>query len=1183
MPHKLSNIKEETIRNSGWNSSTSNPYGEEAIDKIADNTDDVAIPVTSIPSPFAQMHLVETAFTVLNEAYKKRGAVALDGKSTYHVQVSNCLDVYELLFSYDLLSLSGRISIENWRYDQLAAMENTGEVGTKVFSQALRVFIDNYNREPRFSRNGINAPFNNLTLIYFDHELLAGSSPFTGFMLAADAVAVEVKNLEGRNFFTGTVPLYKRSKGFQRFIFALFANEPLLIKGCHEVYSYLQNNLKDLVDADLRKEEKSGTLSLQEYAQLSINNNPVYILGEQVVYRYDGLEPGDLEDQAKKSDYVVQTSKKLERPPLLLLPDTNMKHWKYLRGGLPEDIDIPENVVQECESRELPGYDFKYPYLTRNDLLARHLVKLKYEVNLDKFVYPENCEAKDVLLPVTPTYFNYFTIKDLKEQLKIQKLRSGGVVVKLEIPVKGDGGAGIVTVERTYNPVNTSSIDSEQKGAIVRSSLGFGIYPFFKVEEPVFNDRYKILSYHETEESVHCSFLKTEETKPISTSVQSVATKRTGALDDYFFETNYIELTSLKKKEDGGTNIAADTDVSFDFVNISITVDGVIVKAAIIPDFGKPIQLTTSYSAISFDIGTTNSFVAFDLYGNKPEKLTSFKGEIRSADPLLVMLHHPSAEEPGYSAPFDFNSRVEARYSNAQYNEFIPSLIGVKQEFDLPIRTMLNQSVNAKPGKFNDTIVLGNVNIPFALHTHIARRDMDVMHSNLKWGIAGATNHDARNRLYAFKEELTWMGRNRLLAERKDPRRTEVIWFKPLSMGANQMTVFRDNWRDLHACYFSKDINERERLHEVTESWAPVYSYPTGRGTGEVFMNLDIGGGTTDMLIFKDKKPQLTTSFRFAGDSLFDEGLTQRNEKDNGFVTKYEQLMRETYGEHSKNTDILNYIRDSSSLRSVDLISFFFSTKAFVDLLKLDSDFQILFLLHNTAIFYHSAQILKLSGHKIPNYIGLSGNGARLLEVTNRDSNLNRPRGFAKVVSQIFKHVYDSEDAPKVELKVLDDPKDSTALGGLRGLDRIREQEGADLECFTWSVGDETQFVVANDVKAKKANQYLNFLESGDNTIANVAANVNGFFEYFFDELWDVCDFPNNFGVDKAFETEKLKDYFCDTEQINASVRDAVNYKSDVEREKYINETLFFAPIKAFLYDFSKVLASSDVNEYKGH
>jgi hypothetical protein len=65
--------------------------------------------------------------------------------------------------------------------------------------------------------------------------------------------------------------------------------------------------------------------------------------------------------------------------------------------------------------------------------------------------------------------------------------------------------------------------------------------------------------------------------------------------------------------------------------------------------------------------------------------------------------------------------------------------------------------------------------------------------------------------------------------------------------------------------------------------------------------------------------------------------------------------------------------------------------------------------------------------------------------------------------------------------------------------------------------------------------------------------------------------------VDKAFETDKLRDRSCKGTKIEDSVRDAVNYKSKVENEKYLNETLFFAPIRSSLYEFSKIFATLDV------
>src|SRR5690349_14265146 len=59
--------------------------------------------ITSIPSPFARMDLVRTAFRYINSRNE------LDGATIYHRMVSDCLDVGEIFFNYE--SLKDKIEI----------------------------------------------------------------------------------------------------------------------------------------------------------------------------------------------------------------------------------------------------------------------------------------------------------------------------------------------------------------------------------------------------------------------------------------------------------------------------------------------------------------------------------------------------------------------------------------------------------------------------------------------------------------------------------------------------------------------------------------------------------------------------------------------------------------------------------------------------------------------------------------------------------------------------------------------------------------------------------------------------------------------------------------------------------------------------------------------------------------
>src|SRR5688572_18165158 len=59
--------------------------------------------LNSIPTPYARMHAFQTAFEIVN----REGPSSHDGETIYHQLVSDCLDVFEILFNYNQINNGG--------------------------------------------------------------------------------------------------------------------------------------------------------------------------------------------------------------------------------------------------------------------------------------------------------------------------------------------------------------------------------------------------------------------------------------------------------------------------------------------------------------------------------------------------------------------------------------------------------------------------------------------------------------------------------------------------------------------------------------------------------------------------------------------------------------------------------------------------------------------------------------------------------------------------------------------------------------------------------------------------------------------------------------------------------------------------------------------------------------------
>src|SRR5690554_4864193 len=149
MAHKLSLVIEQTINSEGWNTFKGIPYNDETVSIIADKIGKTELLVTPIPLPVAQMHLPEASFAVRNSNFEECRSI-INGNTTYHKLISNCLDVFEILYKYETLKLNKRISVEIWNKSELNSLKKSPTPGVRTFAETLTVFINNYNNDSRF-------------------------------------------------------------------------------------------------------------------------------------------------------------------------------------------------------------------------------------------------------------------------------------------------------------------------------------------------------------------------------------------------------------------------------------------------------------------------------------------------------------------------------------------------------------------------------------------------------------------------------------------------------------------------------------------------------------------------------------------------------------------------------------------------------------------------------------------------------------------------------------------------------------------------------------------------------------------------------------------------------------------------------------------------------------------------
>ena len=71
---------------------------------------------------------------------------------------------------------------------------------------------------------------------------------------------------------------------------------------------------------------------------------------------------------------------------------------------------------------------------------------------------------------------------------------------------------------------------------------------------------------------------------------------------------------------------------------------------------------------------------------------------------------------------------------------------------------------------------------------------------------------------------------------------------------------------------------------------APYYYHKARNGATSTVVSVDIGGGTTDVLIVNKGTPLHLTSFRFAANTIFGDGYSY-DSTSNGFVNHYKETI----------------------------------------------------------------------------------------------------------------------------------------------------------------------------------------------------------------------------------------------------------------------------------------------------
>lgn len=976
--------------------------GPNEIQSITNPDKGISRDPNSIPSPFARLDLVKTAFENVNN----------NQADTLDIQlVSFTLDLIELLFNADLIP---GISWNEWKTDDLEELKNSSLKAHKNLQKVFNLSLKDY---PNLT---------SIQIIKYEYKVIGGTSPFTIFFTAADLPLIPWGN---RNLFdtSNPVPLHQRSLEFQKYLHGSFRD--FSIREKFSIFnSYLENELNN---SSYRTEiiqyynaQSNPNFNIDtDFPRYESPNGAILQSGPMIIRKKPKPDPS-------QSDFCIKPEHSVDGILPLVLPiqidATNRSDWLYYGDTYyNQNFKAPYYDDQELSNRILPGLGQRGIYLTVSDFLTPYIIELPGKID-SQYFYDGGFgdDNRSYLLPLTETFLKYFPLSfcegqysDGKKHFEMIPTSHNAVKVIVRIPVKKQGiNNNYISYERIYYPPSTAAaIDNSDeinnKGVIVKCEFSLALFPPFRIAEEGIKPDYRIhLVRDQAEREPSLNFLDNKN--------QSIS--EADSRSKYMSEEKDVTQSRL---------FALHKD--FEYISVEIT-PGIKNILAI-----KWQTIKTGVDEFSFavDFGTTNTHIEY-YSGDELDETYSFE-----ARDIVATLYR-NTQETLTEADLQINLLT---YLHEE--DMLPtSLDGL---FSFPNRTVSKVSPNFSTGILSTP--LADISIPFLY----GKKDMDFrgLNFNLKWEKNGDAKAD--DRLRSYLSILMLLMRTKVVSSGGKVSKTKLIWSYPASMPRSKVGSFKEIWRSLFETYFGS-----EEVENITESIAP-YKFYTNEGDiaagDDLVVTVDIGGGTSDVTVHANNQVQFISSFGFGGNALFGDGHSSTYDKKNGFVQKYKEYF-DNLG--SENDEIKVFIGKALGLKkSHEIINQFFSIAEFAsvqdikivgidfsDRLKQDKDFRILFLLYYVTILYYTANLIKYSGFKLPYAVLFSGMGSQIIDLIGdpRDTS----GSLYKLTRLVFEEVINDKYTTDKPLKITkgDDPKDSkkvTAKGALHALEEGKLEAGA--------------------------------------------------------------------------------------------------------------------------------------------
>ncbi len=1191
---------------------------------------------TSIPTPLARIYLFKTAYKVLNAAFDSNEDTKRN--SSYAQLVSDSLDILQLLFEK---GNDPDFRFIKWNKDaETQKLERLESDGPTLLSDSLKMAFDT-----------ARSFDNEMTLIEYKGLLLGGLSPFTLVYTSPNLRReLEEKRRSGNFDFSSNkkvefcgvtpTPLNERPKEFQEFLLSLtMVYKSALFKAESSFWdfgTYITNQLgsdftaetcrkieaetKDKIKAERAEKKKDGEVEkevtfddcVKKFFEESYKEFNTSLTVAGIDLRWNNRMPSLDNSNFVMAPTSTEYKKYMEVAPLVLPERFTQRGWNYtdredkwdtntrILSSMCRDLGNKMYKGQQIGSRYLPkngGFNgeystIRYPWVSNSDFFYDNIVDLGYAINTEKYFNNATSNARggavSFLLPIRREYFLFFTIDDLKDNLKMTARYESPddmatlqeVKVELTIRLKGDNQ---ITFSKTYD---SSEIYRE-------ASMGIGVFPFYQLhKDSGLMNEYSIYMFEETQKSSLHFFADDNLENALAVNGVPRSTLAVGTSTIY----------SLRNK----------TSNKFDFIEVKVDDKREVSYSALIIPLWKKYEedhnkSQASVTMVALDFGTSNTHIAY--YNPNGRSIESFS--IGAEDMQMVLLNMPMQDDR--SGKMDYRNKKSFGDVGAMADflrEFVPSVIGKEniQGIAYPVKTAsLNSALlyEANPKLFEA------VNIGYDVNNETIQLDSRYFEyaTDLKWAAQktrGAifqrkTNNDnnlsvAKSRISAYCEQTLWMLKNMIVNKGYCAQGIGMVYFYPASMEEDDRTMFKNAWKNavqtiFTNCGFSVDLKDPE-----LESVAPYYSLlKNGNNSQRLYsynsVNIDIGGGTTDVFILdteyrnpetqRSEKHGYEASVQFAGDNIWGTSEISGNLR-NGFVKYMEdQIANRSVNVPSDLLEKYNNFKSRTGIEDKDKAAFFFKYAdefSFAEIIGNDCHLKKVLLLHYASIIYYTADIIKYiksfcPEFKVPSTLTFTGKGSEYIKIITSD---------VEKIADLTYVLFNAFGIPESEfthggfiVEYPDNPKILTAEGG------IHKYKNTDIK-YTFvekqvtsrprgsSVENSRNLAyfdkVGESVLGFKAEEGVTYLS---NRVLNYKDAVMTHFDEFIDAIYNNGDKINQVLSDIEFDEQDVK-FIKEKayESYDALGKSFEERHRDTERP-ILKSNLFFLAIANMLVEYS--------------